>query len=202
MSIENNIAVLGPGGINGTMHNSMRNNAYKIIGERVNDNYFKNLWASRNKNSNYMVINDKGGLAGFAILNRLNPYFTKVELIGSKQKGVGTKIMQTIKNNAKAAGSFAIELNAIPSAKGFYEKLGFKTVGTTMGRSGSINTNQMILNLREPVAFTLGKKTSPKKPATQRRTRTRRAAATKTTAGVRRRRPTTETPTRRVRQKK
>jgi hypothetical protein len=204
---EENIAVLGPGGF-GTMHNTMKNNAFQIIGGKVLASYFNDLWVSRNKNSNYMVINDKGGLAGYAILNRLNPYFTKVELIGSRKQGVGTKIMQAVKNNAKAAGSFAIELNAIDGAEGFYKKLGFKTIGKTMTNRGTINTHQMILNLREPVAFTLGKRTSPKKPTPQRRTRrtpaTRRtptATTTTATVGVRRRR-SSPTPTRSVRQKK
>jgi hypothetical protein len=122
--------------------------------------------------------------------------------------------MEQIKENSKKAGAIAIELNSIDGAEGFYEKLGFKTIGKTMSRNGTINTHQMFLNLREPAAFTLGKRTSPKKPTPQRRTRRTPTTRTRTTVGVRRKRspspvavavaasPATRSQSRRVRQKK
>jgi len=213
---EEPIVIFGPNNMGlATMGNNVRNIAKGLISGAVNSNYFNDLWKNRNKASNYSVMSmapGKGGaIVGFAIVSRKNPYFHKIELIGAKPGGgIGKRLMEQIKENSKKAGAIAIELNSIGGAEGFYEKLGFKTIGKTMTSRGTVNTYQMFSNLRGPATFTLGKRTSPKKPTTQRRVRRTPTTRTRTTVGVRRKRspsPVTASPVarsqaRRVRQKK
>ena len=163
---------MGPGGV---MNNKVKPNIKKYIESSVDDNYFENLWKSRNKNSNYVAVDEDGKVVGFVIMSRKNPYFHKIELIGAKQGArVGSSLVSQIIDNSRNSGALALELNAIPSAKGFYEKLGFKTFGTKLA-NGNINTHTMILNLQG--SFTLGKKPTPvpvlQKPRTRRTTQRR-----------------------------
>jgi len=198
-----------------TMNNSVKNIAKGLISGAVNSKYFNDLWKTRNKASNYSVMSmdpaTTGAIVGFAIVSRKNPYFHKIELIGTKPGGgIGKRLMEQIEENSKKAGAMAIELNSIDGAEGFYKKLGFKSIGKTMTSRGAVNTYQMFSNIRGPATFALGKRTSPKKPTTQRRVRRTPTTRTRTTVGVRRKRspspvaasPVARSQSRRVRQKK
>jgi len=115
--------IAGPGN---AINNSIRNNARKLISKTVLNSYFNNAWNTRNRNYNYSVWNENGKIAGFALLYRKGTRLY-VSLIGaSPGKGIGSRLMQRIIDNAENRGIRKIKLNSVPNALAFYKKFGFK----------------------------------------------------------------------------
>ena len=76
-----------------------------------------------------LCIRADGLVEGFAILDAEHQSL-KVDVIcvGPKKSGVGRIMMEDFKHFAVATGHRTIELTAVPTAVGFYKKLGFKSV--------------------------------------------------------------------------
>lgn len=74
-----------------------------------------------------LCIRADGLVEGFAILD-MDDDSMKVDVIcvGPKKTGVGRIMMEDFKRFAVATGRQTIELTAVPTAVGFYEKLGFR----------------------------------------------------------------------------
>ena len=120
-----NYAILGPGN---ALNNSYRRPARKLVKETVRKSYFKHMWNTRNKSQNYSIVNENGQFAGFAIIKKNGDRLT-IPLIGAKQgKGIGSRLMQKIINNAENRGVNRINLNSVPNAVKFYKKFGFDII--------------------------------------------------------------------------
>ncbi len=118
----NNYAILGP---NNTLNNSLRNNAWALVAETVNQNWFSNRY--RKSHRHYTVLNTQGKLVGFALISRNKGTNMKLRLIGTVQgRGIGRMLMDRIINNARNRGLKTITLETVPEARGFYNKMGFK----------------------------------------------------------------------------
>jgi ribosomal protein S18 acetylase RimI-like enzyme len=120
-----NYAILGPGN---ALNNSYRRPARKLVKETVRKSYFKHMWNTRNKSQNYSIVNENGQFAGFAIVKKNGDRLT-IPLIGAKQgKGIGSRLLQKIINNAENRGVNRINLNSVPNAVKFYKKFGFDII--------------------------------------------------------------------------
>jgi N-acetylglutamate synthase-like GNAT family acetyltransferase len=123
----NNFAILGP---NNLLDKSLRKNARRLVRETINRNWFKNAYKSSNRH--YTVINTYGKLVGFALVNKNQKGDMRIRLIGTnKGKGIGKLLMTRIINNARNRGLKTITLESVPEARGFYNKMGFRPVGTS-----------------------------------------------------------------------
>jgi len=107
---------------------NISNQAYKMV-ERIlwSRTSFNNYRNARNENYLLMDNNNKKVL-GFAFLAHPKHGAPRVSLIGTLPgKGYGKQIMLRIENNARAKKSKELRvLNAVPDARAFYEKGGFK----------------------------------------------------------------------------
>lgn len=107
---------------------NISNQAYKmverILWSRMSFNNYRNA-----RNENYLLMdNNNKKVLGFAFLAHPKNGAPRVSLIGTLPgKGYGKQIMNRIENNARAKKSKELRvLNAVPSARAFYEKGGFK----------------------------------------------------------------------------
>ena len=124
----NNFAILGP---NKLLNKSLRKNARRLVTETVNNNWFRNAYTVSNRH--YTVINGHGKLVGFALVNknhRNQKGDMRIRLIGTnKGKGIGRLLMERIIDNARQRGLKTVTLESVPTARGFYNKLGFRPIG-------------------------------------------------------------------------
>lgn len=135
-----------------------RGKLISISNNSISNTYINNLLKSRRNKRQYVVSsNNTGNVNGFAIIGpnyNVNNQgkFMYLHLIAvrsksnkgiSRGKGVGTALLARIVKNAKNRRVNEILLNAIPSAKSWYTKVGFKRPNYSMG-----NNNMMALNLR------------------------------------------------------
>ena len=125
----NNLAILGP---NKRLENKLKENAFRLVNETVPRYAFNNAYMLSNRH--YRVMNGRGQIVGFAMINRNNKNEKgnlKLHLIGTnKGKGIGRLLMMRIINNARNRGLKTITLESVPEARGFYNKLGFKPLGS------------------------------------------------------------------------
>lgn len=149
----NGVIILGPGGA-AEINNSTRRQARKLIKSTVSKGYFKDLYKKRNRSQNYVAWNTaSGALAGFAFLTKEGDEL-EISLIGASQgKGIGTRLIKQIIEDAKARGIKKITLDSVPSAMTFYRKLGFKFTSFNNNFSKHIRMN-LKLNSPKPVAKT------------------------------------------------
>ena len=168
MSNNVNYAVIGPGG---ATNNSMKKTARKLVKGTVLRSYFKNTWKERNQAQNYAIWNTSGDMVGFALIKKKGDELD-ISLIGAKQgKGIGSRLMTKIIEDAKERGIKTITLDSVPSALGFYVKYGFLLT------SFDDEHIHMKLDLARKPLQVIIKKPSPKKKSPVRR---RRVAATNT----------------------
>jgi len=124
----NNLAILGP---NKLLNKSLRHNARKLVSETVNNNWFRNAYNVSKRH--YMVIDSNGKLVGFALINknhRNQKGDVRIRLIGTnKGRGIGRVLMERIIDNARQRGLKTVTLESVPTARGFYTKLGFRPIG-------------------------------------------------------------------------
>jgi N-acetylglutamate synthase-like GNAT family acetyltransferase len=134
-----------------------RGKLLSIANNSITNTYINSLLKRRRNKRQYVVsANNAGNVNGFAIIgpnyNINNRKFMYLHLIAvrsksnkgiSRGKGVGTALLARIVKNAKNRKVNEILLNAIPSAKSWYTKVGFKRPNYSMG-----NNNMMALNLR------------------------------------------------------
>ena len=99
-------------------------------------------------------MNTNGKLVGFALLNknhRNQKGDMRIRLIGAnKGQGIGRILMERIIKNARNRGLATVTLETIPEARGFYNKMGFRSIGIG---------NNMRFNIRR----------SPSRPSLKRR---------------------------------
>lgn len=118
----NNYAIYGP---NNILNNSLKNNAWNLVSETINRNWFNSKY--RKSHRHYLVMNTNGSLVGFALVSRNRGTDMKLRLIGSKQgRGIGSMLIRQIIANARTRGLKTITLETVPEARGFYNKMGFK----------------------------------------------------------------------------
>lgn len=118
-------AIIGPGG---ATNNSVKNRAAKLS-TGIGANYFNHEWKRRNQKRNYSVVNAKGKMVGFALIEVKKPTM-KIHLIATKPgRGIGKVLMERIIRDAKRSRYQVVFFDAVPSAVGFYQKLGFATIG-------------------------------------------------------------------------
>ena len=145
----NNVAVLGP---NKLLNKSLRHNARGLVRETIGRNWFREAYKFSNRH--YVVMNTNGKLVGFALLNknhRNQKGDMRIRLIGAnKGQGIGRILMERIIKNARNRGLATVTLETIPEARGFYNKMGFRSIGIG---------NNMRFNIRR----------SPSRPSLKRR---------------------------------
>ena len=126
----NNLAVLGP---NRLLNKSLRKNARRLVRATIDRNWFREAYTFSNRH--YTVTNTSGQLVGFALINknqRNQKGDVRIRLIGTnKGRGIGKLLMERIINNARNRGLKTITLESVPEARGFYNKMGFRSIGIT-----------------------------------------------------------------------
>ena len=161
----NNLAILGP---NKLLNKSLRKNARRLVRETINRNWFREAYKFSNRH--YTVTNTSGQLVGFALINKNHRNLkgdVRIRLIGTnKGRGIGRVLMERIINNARQRGLKSVTLEAVPEARGFYNKLGFRPIG--IGRNLRFNIQ------RSP------SRPSPKRPASSPASSVRRSATPRT----------------------
>ncbi|MFL4291048.1 GNAT family N-acetyltransferase [Enterobacter asburiae] len=84
----------------------------------------------------YVVENEKGDIAATGYLDLdthcLEAIFTLPAAFG---KGMATRIIEALKNEARSRGITRLRLDATPNAQSFYQKLGFVTLSETYHHS-------------------------------------------------------------------
>ena len=124
----NNFAILGP---NKLLNKSLRKNARRLVRTTIDRNWFRNAYKFSSRH--YTVTNTKGQLVGFALINRNHRNQrgdVRIRLIGTnKGKGIGRLLMERIIDNARQRGLKTVTLESVPTARGFYNKLGFRPIG-------------------------------------------------------------------------
>jgi len=145
----NNVAVLGP---NKLLNKSLRHDARRLVRETIDRNWFRDAY--KFSNSHYAVMNTNGKLVGFALVNknhRNQKGDMRIRLIGAnKGQGIGRILIERIIKNARNRGLATVTLESIPEARGFYNKMGFRSIGIG---------NNMRFNIRK----------SPSRPSLKRR---------------------------------
>ena len=117
-----NYGIYGP---NNIMNNSLKNNAWALVANTINRNWFNSRY--RKSHRQYIVMNTNGKLVGFALIGRNKGTDMKLRLIGTVQgRGIGSTLVRQIIANARARGLKTITLETVPEARGFYNKMGFK----------------------------------------------------------------------------
>ena len=154
--MNNNYAIIGPGG---ATNNSVRKNAKRLIRKTVGRGYFRQTWKNRNQTQNYAIWNTSGTMVGFALIKKSGNELD-ISLIGAQPgKGIGSRLMKQIIQNARNRGIKRITLDSVPSAAEFYIKYGFLPI--------KIDDEHIYMALD---LFTMGKKSSsPKIPVRRRR---------------------------------
>jgi GNAT superfamily N-acetyltransferase len=161
LKLMNNFAILGP---NNLLNRSFRKPARKLVRETIDRNWFRNAYKLSNRH--YIVVNTGGSLVGFALINRNHRNQrgdVRIRLIGTnKGRGIGRLLMERIIANARARGLKTVTLEAVPEARGFYNKLGFRPIG--IGSNMRFNI-QRSPSRPSPRRSSLSPRTSPPKRA-------------------------------------
>ena len=119
---SSNYAITGPGG---ATNNSVRKNAKALVTKTVRKSYFRQTWKNRNQAQNYAIWNQNGSMVGFALIKKSGEVLD-ISLIGAQPgKGIGSRLMQRIIDNAGNRGIKKITLDSVPAAAEFYIKYGF-----------------------------------------------------------------------------
>lgn len=153
------------------LNNSVKNRAFRYVEHILSEpkqNEFE--WYFKKRGRNYVTMNTRGKLTGFAILGPNRPSGTvRLYLIGSKPGlGIGGALMQQIENNARQRGVRKIRImDPVNNARGFYQHLGFVPA--------SHNTMTKRLNKQKSPSHQ-----SPKRPGPSRGTSARRSAQRQT----------------------
>lgn len=138
LKLMNNLAILGP---NKLLDRSLRKNARRLVRETINRNWFRNAYKVSNRH--YMVMNTNGKLVGFALINRNHRNLrgdVRIRLIGTdKGRGIGKALMERIIDNARNRGLKTVTLETVPEARGFYNKMGFRSIGIGNNMRYTIN---------------------------------------------------------------
>jgi N-acetylglutamate synthase-like GNAT family acetyltransferase len=145
-------SIIGPGG---ATNNSLRKRARRLA-TGITDEFFNHEWNRRNQSRNYSVVNTKGKMVAFALIEVKKPTM-KIHLIAAKPGlGIGKLLMQKIITNAKRRRLQVIFFDSVPSAVGFYKKLGFVPVPNQKH-----NTLTMMAKNIRPVKRVVKTKKSP-----------------------------------------
>lgn len=142
-----NVAVLEGRPGQWAINNSLKNVTFNLVQNIMDPNnqrgHFNGYFLKRGRN--YVAMNNKGDVVGFAILGPNKKGRVDVLLIGAKPgRGIGTKIMNQIYTNARERQVRKIRAkNTVNAAKKFYRSVGFKEKKKhTMTRRVSPNTRK------------------------------------------------------------
>lgn len=129
------------------INNSVKNTIFQYV-KNIMDNraHFNSYFNKRGRN--YMAINEKGQILGFAILgpNRRTGT-TRLYVIGTKPgRGVGGVLLAQIENNAQGRGVRKIRIiDPVINARSFYQHMGYRNGKKVHGN----NTMSKKLNKRK-----------------------------------------------------
>ena len=147
----NNVAVLGP---NKLLNKSLRHNARRLVRETIDRNWFREAYKFSNRH--YVVMNTNGKLVGFALINknqRNQKGDVRIRLIGAnKGQGIGRILMERIIKNARNRGLATVTLETIPEARGFYNKMGFRSIGIGNNMRFNIHRSPFHQSLERPAS--------------------------------------------------
>jgi len=147
----NNLAILGP---NNLLDKSLRKHARRLVRETINRNWFKEAYKFSNRH--YIVMNTNGKLVGFALVNKNHRNLKgdmRIRLIGTnKGRGIGKLLMERIINNARNRGLKTITLESVPEARGFYNKMGFRSIGIGNNMRFNIRRSPSRPSLKRPAS--------------------------------------------------
>jgi GNAT superfamily N-acetyltransferase len=147
----NNFAILGP---NKLLNKSLRKNARRLVRTTIDRNWFRNAYKFSSRH--YTVTNTKGQLVGFALINRNHRNQrgdVRIRLIGTnKGKGIGRLLMERIIDNARQRGLKTVTLESVPTARGFYNKLGFRPIGIGSNMRFNIQRSPSRPSLKRPAS--------------------------------------------------
>ena len=153
----NNYAILGPGTL---LDNSTRRRARKLVRETVNRNWFNNAYQASNRH--YIVMNTRGKLVGFALVESNKSTDMRIQLIGAKKKlGIGRMLMQQILNNARNRGLKTVTLESVNEARGFYNRMGFTRFGLGNNMRYYLSPNKQTPSSRTPARASASRTAPP-----------------------------------------
>jgi len=153
----NNYAILGP---NTLLNDSTRRRARKLVRKTVNRNWFNNAYQASNRH--YIVMNTRGKLMGFALVDPNKGTDMRIHLIGTKQGlGIGRMLMQQILNNARNRGLKTVTLESVNEARGFYNKMGFTRFGLGNNMRYYLFANRRTPSSRTPARASASRSARP-----------------------------------------
>jgi GNAT superfamily N-acetyltransferase len=126
----NKVKIIGPG--KWIVHNPTRyQNVENLLSQNLGSAWVgKKLGKVYNRNNyeNYVVLNKNSKVLAYSIVNKARPTLAVVAFgtnRSTRGTGIGRFLMNKIKNNARNTGYRRIILNSVPTATGFYNKMGF-----------------------------------------------------------------------------
>jgi GNAT superfamily N-acetyltransferase len=150
-------------GTNGqwAINNSVKNTIFQYVKNIMDPNnqrgHFNYYFKKRGRN--YIAVNERGTILGFAILGPNRPNGTmRLYVIGTKPgRGIGGILLNQIENNARNRGVRKVRImDPVNNARAFYQHKGYKTSVKVKGN----NTMKKRLNKRKSPS-----RQSPKRPA-------------------------------------
>ena len=100
---------------------------------------------NRNNYKNYVVLNKNSKVLAYSIVNTARPILEIVAFGTNRSKrgsGIGSSLMNKIKTNAKNTGYRKIILSSVPTATGFYNKMGFTAPYANNFRQFNLSTRK------------------------------------------------------------
>jgi GNAT superfamily N-acetyltransferase len=158
------------------INNSVKNIIFQYVKNIMDPNnsraHFNSYFNRRGRN--YIAVNEKGQILGFAILgpNR-HTGTTRLYVIGTKPgRGVGGVLLSQIENNARGRGVRKIRImDPVNNALSFYRHMGYKPAKKVNGN----NTMTKKLNKRKSPS-----RPSPKRPSSSPTSSARQSATRQT----------------------
>jgi GNAT superfamily N-acetyltransferase len=155
------------------INNSVKNTIFQYV-KNIMDNraHFNSYFNKRGRN--YIAINEKGQILGFAILgpNRRTGT-TRLYVIGTKPgRGIGGILLNQIENNARNRGVRKVRImDPVNNARAFYQHKGYRDSVKVKGN----NTMSKKLNKQKSPS-----RPSPKRPASSPGSSARQSATRQT----------------------
>ena len=157
----------GQWSINNSVKNTIFQYVKNIMDSRGHFNYY-----FKKRGRNYIAVNEKGNIQGFAILgpNRQTGT-TRLYVIGTKPgRGIGGVLLSQIENNARGRGVHKLRImDPVNNARSFYQHMGYKSGKRVNGN----NTMSKKLNKRKSPSRPSLKRPASSSPASARRSANR-----------------------------
>ena len=149
------------------INNSVKNTIFQYVKNIMNNRGHFNYYFKK-RGRNYIAVNEKGDIQGFAILgpNRQTGT-TWLYVIGTNPgRGIGGFLLSQIENNARGRGVHKLRImDPVNNARSFYQHMGYKTGKRINGN----NTMSKKLNKRKSPSRPSLKRRASSSPASVRR---------------------------------